>query len=57
VRAVVTCDRRLLRGEPKLNAVLALGEVLQYGRDSFGDPDYVSIDGLTPAEWYARRAN
>jgi hypothetical protein len=51
---VVTYDRRLLLGEPKRNAVLALGEVLRYGNDSFGDPNYVSIYGLKPAEWYAR---
>jgi hypothetical protein len=28
--------------------------VQQYGRDSFGDPDHVSIYGLKPHEWYAR---
>ena len=32
----------------------ALWEVLQYGVDSFGDPDYVAIYGLKPADWYAR---
>ena len=29
-------------------------EVEQYGRDSFGDPDYVSVYGLKPEAWYAR---
>jgi len=46
-------DRWLLLGE-KRNEVLALWEVQQYGRDSFGDPDYVSIYGLRPREWYER---
>jgi hypothetical protein len=46
-------DRWLLLGE-KRNELLALREVQQYGRDSFGDPDYVTIYGFTPAEWYAR---
>jgi hypothetical protein len=38
----------------KRNELLARWEVEQYGRDSFGDPDYVSIYGLAPREWYAR---
>lgn len=46
-------DRWLLLGE-KRNDVLDLAEVQAYGRDSFGDPDFVSIYGLTPADWYAR---
>jgi hypothetical protein len=46
-------DRWLLLGE-KRNELLALWEVQQYGRDSFSDPDYVSIYGLKPHEWYAR---
>jgi hypothetical protein len=46
-------DRRFLLGE-KRNELLALWEVQQYGRDSFGDPDHVSIYGLKPHEWYAR---
>jgi 16S rRNA G966 N2-methylase RsmD len=46
-------DRWLLLGE-KRNELLALWEVQQYGRDSFGDPDYVSIYGLKPREWYER---
>ena len=46
-------NRRLLLGE-KRNVVLTLREVQQYGRDSFGDPDHVSIYGLSPREWYAR---
>lgn len=46
-------DRWFLLGE-KRSERLALWEVQQYGRDSFGDPDYVSIYGLKPHEWYAR---
>jgi 16S rRNA G966 N2-methylase RsmD len=46
-------DRWYLLGD-KRNETLALREVEQYGRDSFGDPDYVSLYGLTPREWYAR---
>jgi len=46
-------DRGLLLGD-KRNELLASWEVEQYGRDSFGDPDYVSIYGLRPPEWYAR---
>jgi len=46
-------DRWFLLGE-KRNEPLALWEVQQYGRDSFDDPDYVSIYGLKPHQWYAR---
>jgi hypothetical protein len=46
-------DRALLLGS-KRNEVLALDEVQRYGEDSFGDPDYVSVYGLGPAQWYAR---
>ncbi len=46
-------DRRLLLGE-KRNELVDLWEVRRYGRDAFGDPDFVSIYGLKPAEWYAR---
>ncbi len=38
----------------KRNQVLTLAEVEQYGRDSFGDADYVSLYGLPPREWYCR---
>jgi hypothetical protein len=50
----VRYDRQLLLREPKRSQVLALREVQQYGGDSFGDPDYVSLYGLTPTAWYAR---
>jgi hypothetical protein len=45
--------RWFLLGE-KRKELLALWEVQQYGRDSFGDSDYVSLYGLKPADWYAR---
>jgi hypothetical protein len=46
-------DRRCLLAE-KRNELVDLREVQRYGRDAFGDPDFVSIYGLKPAEWYAR---
>jgi hypothetical protein len=54
VRTRVRFDRQLLLREPKRSQVLALREVQQYGADSFGDPEYVSLYGLKPAAWYAR---
>jgi len=48
-------DRALLLGA-KRNEVLTLDEVRRYGQDSFGDPDYVSVYGLSPAQWHARGA-
>jgi len=47
-------DRALLLHGSKRNEVLTLDEVEQYGRDSFGDPEYVSIHEMLPAEWYGR---
>jgi len=47
-------DRALLLHGAKRNDVLTLAEVEQYGRDSFADPDYVSIYGILPKEWYGR---
>jgi 16S rRNA G966 N2-methylase RsmD len=47
-------DRSYLLSERKRNDVLTLWEVHQYGRDSFGDAEYVSIYGLKPREWYSR---
>jgi hypothetical protein len=46
-------NRWFLLGE-KRHELLALHEVQQYGRDSFGDPDHVSIYDLKPHDWYAR---
>jgi hypothetical protein len=47
-------DRELLLGGVKRDAVLELWEVQRYGRDSYGDADYVSVYGLRPADWYGR---
>ena len=49
-----TYDRQLLLGGAKRNAVLQLWEVQRYGADSYGDPDYVSLYGTRPADWYAK---
>jgi hypothetical protein len=46
-------DRAQLLGE-KRNDLLTLAEVERYGRENFGNPDYVSLYGLCPADWYAR---
>src|SRR5690348_3242285 len=42
-----------LLGE-KRNDVLELAEVRRYGRDAFGDPDFVSVYGLKPEDWHSR---
>jgi hypothetical protein len=47
-------DRALLLYGRKRNEVLTLREVERYGSDSFSDPDYIRLYGMTPAEWYAR---
>jgi hypothetical protein len=46
-------DRQLLLFGSKRNSVLGLEEVLRYGVDTAGDPDYVSVYGMPPREWYA----
>jgi hypothetical protein len=45
-------NRELLLHGPKRNEVLGLAEIEQYGLDSFGDTDYISIYGMKPREWY-----
>ena len=47
-------DRAYLLSASKRNDILDLWEVERYGHDSYGDPDYVSVYGLRPEEWYAR---
>jgi len=47
-------DRQLLLLGTKRDAVLELAEVQAYGRDSYGDADYVCVYGLRPSEWYAK---
>jgi len=49
-------DRELLLLGAKRNAVLELWEVQRYGKDSYGDTEYVSIYGMRPADWYAKGA-
>jgi hypothetical protein len=48
-------DRALLLHGSKRNEILTLTEVRQYGVDSFADPDYIRLYGMTPAEWYSGR--
>jgi hypothetical protein len=47
-------DRALLLHGALRNVELGLDDVRGYGSDSFGDPDYASIYGLRPTEWYGR---
>ena len=49
-----TYDRQLLLFGTKREAVLELDEVQRFGIDSFGNPDHVSLYGMTPSEWYDR---
>jgi hypothetical protein len=51
-RPTSPCNTWFLLSEQKRNDVLELWEVQQYGRDSFGDPNYVSIYGMLPRQWY-----
>src|SRR5215831_1178727 len=47
-------DRDFLLSPAKRNQIVDLWEVEKFGRDSFGDPDAVTLYGMRPAEWYAR---
>jgi hypothetical protein len=47
-------DRDYLLSPEKRNQILQLWEVERFGRDSFGDPDAVSLYGMRPAEWHDR---
>jgi len=46
-------DRDFLLSPAKRDQVIELWEVEKFGRDSFADPDAVSLYGMTPAQWYA----
>jgi hypothetical protein len=46
-------DRDLLLLGSKRNSILDLWEVERYGKDNYGDPEYVSIYGMRPTDWYA----
>ena len=48
-------DRWFLLGEKRYDE-LTLPEVQQYGLDNFADPDFLSLYGRKPHEWYARGA-
>ena len=37
----------------KRNQIMELWEIEKFGADSFGDPNYVSIYNMRPAEWYS----
>jgi len=50
----VRYDRGYLLHGAKRDEVLTLDEVRRYGADSFGDPDYLCLYGMKPAEWYER---
>src|SRR3954454_21607630 len=47
-------DRSFLLSPDKRNQLMELWEVERYGQDCFSDPNYVSIYGVSPPEWYAR---
>ena len=47
-------NRSLLLHGAKRNKMLTLDEVQRYGSDSFSDPDYIRLYGMTPPQWYAR---
>jgi hypothetical protein len=47
-------DRDFLLSPTKRNQIIELWEVEKFGRDSFDDPNAVSLYGMTPAQWYAR---
>jgi hypothetical protein len=46
-------DRALLLHGEKRNELLTLEEIQGYGSDSFSDPDYIRLYGMTPPQWYA----
>lgn len=50
-------DRDFLLSPAKRNQIIQLWEVEKFGRDSFGDPDAVSLYGMTPNQWHARTQN
>jgi hypothetical protein len=47
-------DRDFLLSPAKRNQIIELWEVEKFGRDTYGDPDAVSLYGMRPAEWYSR---
>ena len=51
---LVVYNRAFLLHGSKRNEVLSLGEIEQYGLDSFADASYLRLYGLSPREWYQR---
>jgi len=51
-RGLPVYNRALLLHDRKRNEVLSLAEIEQYGLDSFGNADYLSIYGMPPREWH-----
>jgi hypothetical protein len=47
-------DRDHVLFGPLRDAVLDVEQVRRYGADTFGDPDAISLYGMTPHEWFAR---
>ena len=47
-------DRDFLLSPAKRNQIIELWEVEKFGRDSFGNPNAVSLYGMRPADWHAR---
>ena len=47
-------DRDFLLSPAKREQIVELWEVEKFGRDSFGDPDAVSLYGMRPAVWHAK---
>jgi hypothetical protein len=47
-------DRKQYLYGTKRDSELSLEDVHAYGRENFGDPDFLSLYGLRPTEWYAR---
>lgn len=47
-------NRALLLHGSKRNEMLTLDEIQRYGSESFSDPDYIRLYGMTPSQWYAR---
>lgn len=48
------CGQALLLHGSKRNEVMSLAEIEQYGLDSFGDANYLSVYGMPPREWYGQ---
>src|SRR4051794_17477668 len=52
--AAVAFDRDHVLFGPLRESVLDLAQVRRYGATMFGDPDAISLYGMTPETWYDR---